>query len=71
MKVTALIPDALIDEVKKLSKGKNITDSLVIALREWIALQKIKTVNQKVRKSPLKFSPGFTGKSVRALNRKR
>ena len=71
MKVTALIPDALVEDVKKLSKGKNITDSIVIALREWIALQKIKTINQKIRKSPLKFSPGFSAESVRALNRKR
>lgn len=71
MKVTALIPDALVEDVKKLSKGKNITDSIVIALREWIALQKIKTINQKIRKSPLKFSPGFSAESIRALNRKR
>lgn len=71
MKVTALIPDALVEDVKKLSSGKNITESLIIALREWIAIQKIKAVSQKVKKSPLKFSPGFTAERIRALNRRR
>ena len=71
MKVTALIPDSLIDDVKRLSRGRNITDSLTIALTEWIALQKIKAVSRKVKKSPLKFSPGFTAQGIRALNRKR
>ena len=71
MKVTALIPDALVNDVRKLSKGKNITDSLIIALREWIAIQKVKSMSQKVKKSPLKFTPGFSAESVRALNRKR
>lgn len=71
MKVTALIPDNLVEEVKKLSKGKNLTDSLIIALEEWIALQKIKGITHKVRQSPLKFSPRFTAEKVRALNRKR
>ena len=71
MKITALIPDALVNDVKKLSKGKNITDSLIIALREWIAIQKVKAVSRKVRKSPLSFTPGFNAESVRTLNRKR
>lgn len=70
MKVTALIPDSLVEDVKKLSRGKNITDSLIIALREWIAIQKVKSVSQKIKRSPLKFSPGFTAENVRALNRR-
>lgn len=35
MKVTALIPDELIEKVKAKSGGKNITESLIIALNEW------------------------------------
>ena len=71
MKITALIPDALVNDVKKLSKGKNITDSLIIALREWIAIQKVKAVSRKIKKSPLGFTSGFSAEGVRALNRKR
>ena len=36
IKVTALIPDDLINNVVKLSKGKNITDSLSIALEYYV-----------------------------------
>lgn len=40
MKVTALISDELIEEVKRLTEGKNITESITIALREWVETQK-------------------------------
>ena len=33
MKVTALIPEDIIAETKKFTGGKNITESLLIALR--------------------------------------
>lgn len=71
MKVTALIPDSLVGEVKRLTKGKNITDSLIIALQEWIAIQKLKGISAKVKRKPLKFSPGFSAEKIRTLNRKR
>lgn len=32
VKVTALIPDELVDEVNAQAQGKNLTESLVIAL---------------------------------------
>jgi hypothetical protein len=70
MKVTALIPDSLISEVKSLSHGKNITESLIKALNEWVALQKIKSLNTKIKNKPLKFVDGFDGLSLRELNRK-
>jgi hypothetical protein len=60
MKVTAIIPDDLIKEVRELTKGKNITDSLLIALREWSATEKIKQLKQKVQERPLTFKDGFT-----------
>ncbi|MCF6289109.1 MAG: hypothetical protein L3J53_07750 [Proteobacteria bacterium] len=42
MKVTALIPDELVEEVKLFTQGKNITESLTIALNEWVENQKTK-----------------------------
>lgn len=71
MKVTALIPDTIIDEVKKYSNGKNITDSLMIALEDWIALQKLKNLNSLVLETPLVFERNFAAKKIRALNQKR
>ena len=42
MKVTALIPDELIKEVMELTGGKNITESVIIALKDYIANKKNK-----------------------------
>jgi hypothetical protein len=44
MRVTALlpVPDDIIEEVKKLSGGKNITDRLSIALEDYISRQRIR-----------------------------
>ena len=69
MKITVILPDDLIDEVKHYSKGKNITESLSIALMDWIALQKIKKLNQKIKKGPLKFKKDFSAGKVRSINR--
>lgn len=69
MKVTALIPDNLISEVKALSSGKNITESLIIALKEWTSIQKLKSLSATVKHSPLSFRSGFTANKVRKVNR--
>lgn len=69
MKVTAFIPDNLISEVKTLSSGKNITESLIIALEEWISIKKLKTLNSKVKRSPLSFRQGFSASKIRKVNR--
>jgi hypothetical protein len=69
MKITALVPEELIDEVKKYSGGKNITESLIIALNDYISRQKIKKSIQKVKKNPLEFNLDFSAEQVRKLNR--
>jgi hypothetical protein len=70
MKVTAIIPDKLIQDVKTLTKGKNITESLTIALKEWISIQKINNLNKEVYLKPLFFSENYSADKVRNLNRK-
>jgi len=69
MKVTAIISDELIEEVKKLSKGKNITEAITIALKEWTAQKKIRQLNQMVRDEPLEFNTGFSAGELRQINR--
>ncbi len=64
-----MLPDELIEEVQRYTKGKTITESLLLALKEWSALQKIKELNLNVRKKPLKFSKGFSAKKARTINR--
>jgi len=69
MKVTALIPEELITEVKELTQGKNITDSLIKALSEWVDIKKIKELNLQVSEDPLEFKSGFDAESARETNR--
>ncbi len=69
MKVTALIPEELISEVKELTQGKNITESLIKALSEWVATQKVKELNLHVAEKPLEFKKGFDAESARETNR--
>lgn len=70
MKVTALIPDQLVQEVQGFAKGKNLTESLVKALSEWNQQQKIMDLRRSVHSKPLGFSKGFNAHRVRAINRK-
>ena len=70
MKVTALIPDDIVDEVKNYSGGKNITDAITIALKDWLKIQKIKNLNIKIEKNPLNFTKNYSAEKIRNLNRK-
>jgi hypothetical protein len=69
MKVTALLPDQLVQEVQGFAKGKNLTESLVKALSEWNQQQKIRGLKESIHSRPLRFSKGFTARRVRANNR--
>lgn len=70
MKVTALIPDKLIEALKELAEADTLTDSLILAISEWTALERIKQLNEEIRKHPLKFKKGFTAEKIRNLNRR-
>lgn len=69
MKLTALIDDELIETVREISEGKTTTESVVIALREWVALKKLTRLANDVKRKPLKLSPA-SYKRIRELNRK-
>ncbi len=71
MKVTAILPDELIFDVKELTGGKTITESIEKALIEWIKLAKLKKMNQTLEHgSPLSFVDGFSAEKVRKINRR-
>lgn len=67
MKVTAIIPDEIVSDVQEYSKGKNITDSIIKALSDWLYIKRIQKLNNEVRKEPLQFVDGFNGEIVRNL----
>ena len=67
MKVTAIIPDELVRETQILSNARNITDAMIIALKNYIALQKLKEMGEAINERPLQFS--CTSEEIRDLNR--
>jgi hypothetical protein len=67
MKVTALIPDELVQETKTLSKAKNITEALIIALNSYVAIEKLKAMGESVRSKPVRFR--YSASEVREINR--
>ena len=70
MKITANIPNDLIQNVKKIAKVPTLTEAMILALSEWVALNGLKEKNQELRRSPLKLE-GLDSNHLRELNRKK
>ena len=68
MKVTAIIPDDIMNDVQKFTAGKNITDSLIKALNDWLYAKRLDKLNEELSKKPLRFVEGFSAESIRKLN---
>ncbi len=68
MKVTAILPDDMIEDVKAFTGGKNITDSLIKALNDWLYLKRIEKLNAKLSSNPITFDEGYSAEKVRKLS---
>jgi len=71
MKVTALIPDELIEKVKAKSGGKNITESLIIALNEYLNEKKVDDLINQINEAPIVWKKNYTAEGIRKINRSR
>ncbi len=71
MKVTALIPNKIVNEVRQYAGGSTLTESLIVALKEWLALKKIIALNRSIEKLPLQFNEETSAYKIRLHNRKR
>jgi hypothetical protein len=69
MKVTAIVPEELIQNVQKKTGEKTVTKSIIKALTEWNKLEEIKELNYRVSKKPLQFEGGFDAFVLRDKNR--
>ena len=65
MKVTAIIPDEIVNDVKKYTGGKNITDSLIKALNDWLYRQRINHLSNDLQQNPVRFREDFTAEETR------
>jgi len=67
MKVTAIIDDDLVKDAMKYAKASSITETLKLALNEYVRLRRLKELSKIVKNQPLEFS--LTAEEVRNLNR--
>ena len=68
MKVTAIIPDEIINDVRRYTEGKNITDSLIKALNDWLYAKRIENLNKNLSQNPVQFKDGFSADGIRKLS---
>ena len=66
MKVTAILADELISNVKAYTRSSTITEGITIALKEWVDLYNIKELNRQVKQNPIIIKHGQT---IRKINR--
>ena len=66
MKVTAIIPDDLVDTVKEYTQSSSITDAITIALKDWVDIYNIKELNKKIAQNPIRIN---NGQQIREKNR--
>lgn len=67
-KITAIIPDELINGIKKYTKAENTTQSIIYVLDDWLKKQNVKKIFDQIEKKPLEFS--YSAEEIRELNRK-
>lgn len=67
MKVTAIIDDNIIKDAMKYSKASNVTETLKVALNEYVRLQKLKALSRMIKEEPVQFN--LSAEEIRNLNR--
>ncbi|MDR2547290.1 MAG: hypothetical protein LBC96_07255 [Lachnospiraceae bacterium] len=66
MKVTAIIDDNLVNDVKAFTNSSTVTEAITIALKDWLDIYNIKELNKLISKNPIVIDDG---KLVRDINR--
>ena len=66
MKVTAIIDDDLIYNVKECTQSYTVTEAITTALKDWLDIYKIKELNKKISENPVCIDDG---QQIRKTNR--
>jgi len=66
MKVTAIIADELVNNVKTYSRSSTVTEAITIALKDWLDVYNIKELNKKISQNPIYIE---NGQQIREMNR--
>ena len=66
MKVTAIIDDDLVNNVKVYTQSSTVTEAITIALKDWLDMYNIKELNKKISNNPIIIE---NGQNIREINR--
>jgi hypothetical protein len=66
MKVTAIIADELVNDVKVYTRSSTVTEAITIVLKDWLDIYNIKELNKKIAQNPICLS---NGQQIREINR--
>jgi hypothetical protein len=66
MKVTAIIADDLVNDVKVYTQSSTVTEAITIALKDWLDIYNIKELNKKISQNPICMNDG---QQIREINR--
>jgi predicted methyltransferase MtxX (methanogen marker protein 4) len=66
MKVTAVIADDLVNNVKAYTRSSTVTEAITIALKDWLDMHNIKELNKQIAQNPLCID---NGRQIREINR--
>ena len=66
MKVTAIIDDDLVNNVKVYTQSSTVTEAITIALKDWLDIYNIKEMNKNISKNPIFID---NGQQIREINR--
>ncbi|MDR3284054.1 MAG: hypothetical protein LBS97_02620 [Treponema sp.] len=66
MKVTAIIADELVQNMKEYTHSSTVTEAITIALKDWLDLYAVKKLNAQIAQRSLFLEPAD---KIRAINR--
>ena len=66
MKVTAIIADDLVNNVKAYTRSSTVTEAITIALKDWVDIFNIRELNKKIIQNPISID---SGNQIREVNR--
>jgi hypothetical protein len=66
MKVTAIIADDLVNNVKAYTRSSTVTEAITIALKDWVDIFNIRELNKKIIQTPIFINNGC---QIREVNR--
>jgi hypothetical protein len=66
MKVTAIIADDLVNNVKAYTRSSTVTEAITIALKDWLDIHAVKELNKQISQNPIYID---NGQQIREINR--